>query len=127
LIRILLDQGLSRSAADYLRKIGWDVIHTAEANLSRSTDTEILEHARQSNRILVTLDADFHALLAVSNADSPSVIRIRQEGLRGPELADLLEQVMEKVNPQLQDGALVTVTRTTIRIHRLPVIHENKR
>ena len=126
MIRILLDQGLSRSAADYLRKIGWDVIHTAEANLSRSTDTEILEHARQSHRILVTLDADFHALLAVSNADSPSVIRIRQEGLRGPELADLLEQVMEKVNPQLQYGALVTVTRTTIRIHRLPVIRENK-
>ena len=122
MIRILLDQGLSRSTADYLRKIGWDVIHTAEANLSRSTDTEILEHARQSNRILVTLDADFHALLAVSNADSPSVIRIRQEGLRGPELADLLEQVMEKVNPQLQDGALVTVTSKTIRIHRLPVI-----
>ena len=118
----MLDLGLSLSTSAFLRLIGWDVIHTAEANLSRSTDTEILEHARQSNRILVTLDADFHALLAVSNADSPSVIRIRQEGLRGPELADLLEQVMEKVNPQLQDGALVTVTSKTIRIHRLPVI-----
>ena len=122
MIRILLDQGLPCSAAGYLRRLGWDVIHAAEAKLSRATDTQILEHARQSNRILVTLDADFHALLAVSNADSPSVIRIRQEGLRGPELADLLEQVMEKVNPQLQDGALVTVTSKTIRIHRLPVI-----
>ncbi|MEA2079388.1 MAG: DUF5615 family PIN-like protein [Pseudomonadota bacterium] len=124
--RILLDQGLSRSAADYLRNIGWDVVHASETGLSRATDTEILEHARQTNRFIVTLDADFHAILAVTNADSPSVIRIRQEGLRGPELAELLQQVWNKVSTQLQDGALVTVTSTTVRIHRLPVFREDK-
>lgn len=127
MIRILLDQGLARSAADSLRNCGWDVVHASEATLSRATDTEILEYARQSNRIVVTLDADFHAILAVTNADSPSVIRIRQEGLHGPELAELLQQVWNKVNTQLQDGALVTVTSTTIRIHRLPVCREDKK
>ena len=101
-------------------------MHASEARLSRATDTEILEHARQSNRFVVTLDADFHAILAVTNADSPSVIRIRQEGLRGPELAELLQQVWNKINTQLQDGALVTVTSTTVRIHRLPVFREDK-
>jgi len=36
-------------------------------------------HARQQQRICVTLDADFHTHLAVTNAATPSVIRIRIE------------------------------------------------
>jgi hypothetical protein len=32
---------------------------------------------------ICTLDADFHSILAVAGAASPSVVRIRQQGLRG--------------------------------------------
>jgi len=52
-------------------------------------------HARERGQIVVTLDADFHAQLALTGAASPSVIRIRIEGLRAEELADLLTRVME--------------------------------
>lgn len=34
MIRVLLDQGLPRTAADRLRKIGWDVQHVSERGMS---------------------------------------------------------------------------------------------
>ncbi len=126
MIQILLDQGLSRSAADCLRNVGWDVIHACEVELSRATDLEILEYARQCHRIVITLDADFHTLLAVTNANSPSVVRIRQEGLNGSKLSSLLQRVWPEINAHLQNGAMVTITRTAIRIHQLPVSRDDK-
>ena len=121
MIRLLLDQGLPRSAADMLQKAGWDVVHTFDVGLSRATDMELLEFARRERRTVVTLDSDFHALLAVSNAGSPSVIRIRQEGLRGENLAALLTSVWPKVSQKIEKGALVSITESALRIRRLPI------
>jgi predicted nuclease of predicted toxin-antitoxin system len=81
-IAFLLDQGVPRSAADSLRNAGYDAVHTSSIGLASAADEAILERARKDNRVVVTLDADFHALLATSAARQPSTIRIRQEGLR---------------------------------------------
>lgn len=121
MIRLLLDQGLPRSTAELLRQDGWDVLHVAECGLSEAPDSQILKNAEANDRIVCTLDADFHALLAVSGATGPSVVRIRREGLRGPELASLLKQVWSRIAEPLKTGALVTVTDRAIRLRRLPV------
>ena len=72
--------------------------------------------------VIVTLDADFHALLALAGATAPSVIRIRIEGLRGAELAQLLINVLQVGNDDLLQGAMVSVTEHGVRIRRLPVV-----
>ena len=121
MISILLDQGLPRSTASLLRDEGWDVLHTGDIGLSRSTDGQILEYARREERVIITLDSDFHAILAVSNASTPSVIRIRLEGLRGPDLALLIKRIWPKIEPQVKKGAMVTVTESGIRIRNIPL------
>ena len=123
-MRLLLDQGLPRSSAEILRNKDWDIQHTGEIGMSRATDRQILEYARDEQRIVITLDSDFHAILAVENLDSPSVVRIRQEGLRGPELAELVEKIWLKIGKQLENGAMATITEKAIRIRKIP-LHES--
>lgn len=71
--------------------------------------------------LLCTLDADFHALLAVSGASAPSVIRIRCQGLRGAGLASLLEKVWTEAAKYIERGAVVSVTERAIRLRGLPI------
>jgi len=120
-IGILLDQGLPRSAGSALRDEGWDVLHTGDIGLRRSTDAQILDYARGEERVIITLDSDFHTILALTNASAPSVIRIRLEGLKGPDLAFLIKKIWPKIKPQVKKGAMVSVTGSGIRIRNIPV------
>lgn len=62
-MKLLLDQGLPRSSASILRYANIDTIHVGEIGMAMAEDKEILEYGRQQQRIVVTLDADFHALM----------------------------------------------------------------
>ena len=123
--RVLLDQGLPRTAAKILRETGWDALHTGDIGLSRAADQDILIYARIEKRVIITLDADFHAILAVQNAKSPSVVRIGYEGLKVQKLADLIKTIWPRIQKQLESGAMVTVTRKSIRIRNIPITDIN--
>lgn len=120
-MKALLDRGLPYSTVRHLRLLGWDVLHTIDAGMERATDRAIIEYARQESRFCVTLDSDFHSLIALANTAKPSVIRIRQEGLSGQRVAELLERIYQEIEVDLTRGAFVTVTDKTIRVRRLPI------
>lgn len=119
--RLLLDQGCARSTASILNGEGWDVVHAGDIGLSRASDAEILERARADGRVCVTLDADFHAILAVSGVSGPSTIRIRIEGLDANALASLIRSVWPQVEADVQRGAMVSIDSSSVRVRALPV------
>jgi predicted nuclease of predicted toxin-antitoxin system len=119
--RIGLDQGCPRSSATALQRYDWDVVHVGDIGMSRATDAEIIQWATQEGRIVVTLDSDFHALLALGGLSRPSVIRVRQERLRGEMLATLLLSVWPRVTDALIGGAAITITERDVRIRKLPI------
>ncbi len=120
-MKLLLDQGLPRTAAERLRLAGLEAVHAAEIGLATASDSKIVEHARLGGWVVITLDADFHAQIAVENAASPSVVRIRREGLRADALVDLLGRVLRTCSEDLDRGALVSITSDAIRVRRLPI------
>ena len=120
-MRLLLDQGLPRSTVLHLRVKGIEAIHVGDKGLATAADSKILDCGRREGFVVVTLDADFHALLALGGLTGPSVIRMRIEGLRGENLARLLFTVLQVCTDDLLKGAMVSVTENGIRIRHLPV------
>ena len=121
MIRALLDQGLPRSATALLRRAGWDVEHVGDLGLANAADATILERAVSDARMVITLDADFHRLLAISGASQPSVVRIREEGLKAEGMVVLLLDAVGRTAQSLTSGAAVTVTARKVRIRALPI------
>ena len=121
-MKLLLDQGLPRSAAGLLSQAGLDTQHVGDLGHSDAADESILNLGRETGRTVVTLDADFHTLLAMAGAVSPSVIRIRIEGLRAGDLAALLKDVVQRCSVDLARGAAVTVQDGRLRIRHLPLV-----
>jgi predicted nuclease of predicted toxin-antitoxin system len=67
-MRLVLDQGVPNDTAALLRSLGYDCVHVSELGMSKAADDEILALSLARNAVVVTLDADFHAILAVSGA-----------------------------------------------------------
>ncbi|WP_437899105.1 DUF5615 family PIN-like protein [Sorangium sp. So ce124] len=111
----------SRSAAERLRAAGVDAIHVAEIGMWAALDEEILEQARQSKQVVVTLDADFHTLLALADANAPSVLRLRVERLNGEACARMILDVLAVCGSELLAGAAATADLTRVRLRRLPL------
>lgn len=121
-MKLLLDQALPRSVARLLREAGIDCVHVGEIGYSTAEDVAIIEKAQAEGRVVVTLDADFHAILALSGAVFPSVVRIRTQGLRGEDSARLIQTVITHCGEDLEQGAVVSVQKGRIRIRRLPLL-----
>jgi len=121
-MNLLLDQGLPRTASALLRAAGIGAVHVGEIGLATAEDATILARAQEDGSVVVTLDADFHTLLAFSGAASPSVIRVRIEGLRGQDFANLLERILGEWQVELEQGIVLTVQRDRIRMRRLPLL-----
>jgi predicted nuclease of predicted toxin-antitoxin system len=121
-MKLLLDQGLPRSAAILLRNSNIDTIHVGEIGMSAAQDIDIIKIAREEGQVVITLDADFHTLLALTEATSPSVIRIRIENLRAQALVELLLRVIKECEEDTEKGAAITVEPGRIRIRHLPLL-----
>lgn len=98
-----------------------DAVHVGELSMAHSKDLEILQLAAHDNRILITLDADFHAMLAASGASRPSVIRIREEGLKGPAICQHIIALRDQFAESLEKGCVLTATLTQARLRLLPI------
>lgn len=120
-MHLILDQGIPRDAATRLRELGLACTHVGEIGMSKATDQEILAHSVEKRAAIITLDADFHTMVAVSGAVGPSVVRLRVQGLQADAIVQIIQNVLAVFEADLEIGALVTVKGHKMTCHKLPV------
>lgn len=121
-MRFLIDNNLSPLLAENLKAAGHDAVHIRDLGLEAGPDPVVLDQARSQDRVLVSADTDFGALLARSGATSPSVLLIRRlVGRRAAEQSVLIEANLPPVAEDLVAGAIVVLGDDWLRVRRLPL------
>src|SRR5438445_776565 len=118
--KVLLDEGLSLLAAELLRQHGIDALHAQEAGLLAASDQELIRFARAQQRVIFTLDHDYHQLLALSGERDLSVVLFRFEHLKAREAARMIKTILETYEADLTAGVAVSVSPSGVRLRRLP-------
>ena len=116
-LRFLADESCDYNVVRALRQDGYDV--ALSDNTTRTVDRELIEQARQEERILLTEDKDFGWLVFVSAADSAGVILVRFPGNARTELAQTISRLVNEKAEELF-GAFVVVQPGYIRIRHTP-------
>ena len=85
-------------------------------------DSDVMTLALQDDRIIVSADTDFGALLAHTRAMKPSVILVRAfVDRRPPELAGIIAANLDTIQHHLDAGAIAAFTQDGIRVRPLPL------
>ncbi len=120
-MKFLADMGISQHTVRWLREKGYDSVHLREEGLQRATDEAVLNKAFNEARIVLTLDLDFSDLVAASGRKLPSVISFRLGNSPANLITERLENTLTQCQAELEQGAIVSVSRDQIRVRILPI------
>ena len=120
-MRFLCDMGVSRKVSEWLCDQGHESSHLGELGLSRLPNGQIFAKAIGENRIVLTFDLEFGEIAALSGTRDTSVIVFRLQNARAEHVIRRLSAVLKEAAESLQQGAIVTVEESRLRIRNLPI------
>jgi predicted nuclease of predicted toxin-antitoxin system len=91
--------------------------------MARSADNEVLDAARDQDRVVVSADTDFGTMLAATGAARPSLLLVRLSAdRRAAKIAPLVLLNLADVEEPLARGAIVVLGDDRVRVRLLPLL-----
>ncbi len=116
-IKFLTDENISKSLVRALRKSGYDIKDIKEEKLFGISDIEVINTAKEENRVILTHDKHFGNLVNYPLQSHCGVVLIRYRDQSPeyviPRLIVLLDKLKNKLN-----GSLILITGDLVKIER---------
>lgn len=121
-MRFLIDNALSPRLAELLREYEHDALHVKDYGMGAAPDEEIFDQAKSEDRIIVSADTDFGAILAAWPFQKPSFILFRRALSRRVDAqAGALIANLPQIASYLEEGCVIVFDLGRIRVRKLPL------
>lgn len=98
-----------------------------EHGLLTASDHTIMVFATEVSATIVSADSDFATMLALSGADTPSLVLLRSaDALTAVEQCNLLVQNLQTLEAEIEAGAVVSLSKDHLRVRSLPISKKAK-
>lgn len=121
-MKLLVDANLSPVVSERLRAAGIDAPHVHDHDLGTASDRAIAVLAAAEGAAVISADSDFATNLALSGGVAPSLVLFRSvDKLIPTQQAALIIANLPTIEPELEAGAVVSMSPTHLRTRRLPL------
>jgi len=120
-LEFIANMNISPLTVNELKKRGWRIVRVSEILEASTKDIELLNYARLHNKVLITQDLDFSAILALGGYEKPSVINIRIESPKPDLITRRIVKIVSEMKKELEVGIIVSVDEVTARYRNLPI------
>lgn len=120
-MKILIDMNLSPEWVVVFARHGIAAVHWSTVGKPRAEDSVLMDWARAHDYVVFTHDLDFGAMLALTQAQSPSVIQVRTQDVTPTHLEKAVIDVIRKHESLLEGKALIVLDENRSRVRILPL------
>lgn len=119
-LKVLVDMNLSARWVPFLNGRGWRATSWRSVGSPKSPDEEIVAWAPANDHIVLTLDFDFSAILALTHANGPSVVLIQGTDVLPDRIGPVVDAALRQHEALLKGGALLVLDSKRARVRILP-------
>ncbi len=120
-MKIIIDMNLSPLWVEFFQGYGIHSTHWSNIGNIKATDEEIFQWSKENNGIILTQDLDFSTILALSNAEKPSVILIRAKNSLPEHIGKLIVDTIQNYTNEIENGSLLVIDESKSRLRILPL------
>jgi predicted nuclease of predicted toxin-antitoxin system len=120
-MKIVIDMNIPPTWVSVFEAAGYEAVHWSTVGDIKAKDSTIMAWSVSNGYTVFTHDLDFGTLLAISEADTPSVIQVRTQDVFPDKLGKIVLAALKQFQSELEAGALVTVNEAQAKARILPI------